>query len=122
MYTPKPKKIIALCKLDERTVLAACRDFFVLQRCKKAEGTDVWENKYFYSEATDALRAYVRLSLSEPKQLKQLDGTVNCLLERLDRLEKLVRGVGEKVAVWHVEQLADPIEEAILRSEGNDDD
>jgi len=100
-----------LCNLDHSTQLRAGKDCFVLSH-KASNG---YINKYFYAEIGDALRGYARNILKDPAKVKRLDGNVANLMKLIKQLEQTMTKVGDDLQATWEEQLADPVECAIIK-------
>jgi len=107
----KKKESFVMAKLDKKTMLAANPNSFIIkERVKAKDGSTLWRNKYHYSELGDAVRGYVRHLLRRPSTAKKLDGDIETLLKFIEKLEKTVKKVGDKLNMDFAERMQDPVE------------
>lgn len=119
MPLPRKKKagrqVIPLGHLDSKTRLAATPYSFVLQKRISTKEGGMWASQYYYSELLDAVKGYVRHLLRDKETMKDVQGDVQKLINKLEVIEQTVEKVGASLSDQFNQRFQDPIEAAFLK-------
>lgn len=100
-----------LGQLDYKTRLVAAPQCFILKESTVTkDGKIVWKSKFFYGELGDAIHGYVRHLFRDHATTKSLTGSVQLLINAINKLENTIHDTGLKLMDDWDERMRDPVE------------